>query len=375
DDPYKALKDKRFVDSGCSRHMIGNKAHLENYQKFKGGSVVFGEIKREYHNARTPQQNGVVKRKNMTLIETARTMLEDSFLPTTFLVEAVNTACFVLNKFDGKSDSRFLFRYSLNSKAFRVYNLETKRVEEKLHVNFLENKPNVTGKGHAWMFDLNYLTNSMNYKPVSLENQANKSAGPQKANNSVGTQANDDQGTTFEEIDLHDEHFVLPIWFAYSTTVKSLKDKIQKTTDCKTCEKPVSQVEQIFQEELEKLKREEKEANDAVWKEATHETQDVNTNSTNLLNIVSAPVSVIGPSRALNHDEPSYPDDHLMPHLKDIYASPSERIFIDSSYDDEGVITNFNNLDTTMNVSPTPTTRIHTIHPKTQILRDPLLAV
>nr|GEX05275.1 hypothetical protein [Tanacetum cinerariifolium] len=37
DDPHKALKDKGIVDSGCSRHMTGNKAHLADYQEFKGG--------------------------------------------------------------------------------------------------------------------------------------------------------------------------------------------------------------------------------------------------------------------------------------------------------------------------------------------------
>nr|GEY08353.1 hypothetical protein [Tanacetum cinerariifolium] len=42
DDPHKALKDKEIVDSGCSRHITGNKAHLADYQEFKGGSVIFG---------------------------------------------------------------------------------------------------------------------------------------------------------------------------------------------------------------------------------------------------------------------------------------------------------------------------------------------
>nr|GFC44099.1 putative ribonuclease H-like domain-containing protein [Tanacetum cinerariifolium] len=42
DDPHKALKDKGIFDSGCSRHMTGNKAHLVDYQEFKGGSVSFG---------------------------------------------------------------------------------------------------------------------------------------------------------------------------------------------------------------------------------------------------------------------------------------------------------------------------------------------
>nr|GEW47104.1 uncharacterized mitochondrial protein AtMg00810-like [Tanacetum cinerariifolium] len=164
-------------------------------------------------------------------------------------------------------------------------------------------KPN-----NAWMFNLDYLTNSMNYESVSLENQANKYAGPQKANNSAGTQAIDDQRTHSEEIDLNDDHFVLPIWPAYSTTIKSSEDKIQNTIDCKP-----------------------------IRKEATHETQDVNTNNTNLLNAVSAPVSAVGPSRALNNDEPSYLGDPLMPHLEDIYASPSAWIFTDSSYDAKGV--------------------------------------
>ncbi|GJY95695.1 putative ribonuclease H-like domain-containing protein [Tanacetum coccineum] len=78
-----------------------------------------------------------------------------------------------LGKFDEKSDEGFLVGYSVNSKAFRVYNLVTKRVEVNLHVNFLEEKPNVQGIGHRWMFDLDYLTDSMNYIPVSLQNQAN----------------------------------------------------------------------------------------------------------------------------------------------------------------------------------------------------------
>nr|GEX78889.1 retrovirus-related Pol polyprotein from transposon TNT 1-94 [Tanacetum cinerariifolium] len=77
---------------------------------------------KEFKNsvARTPQQNGVAERRNRTLIEAARTMLADSKLPTTFWAEAVNTACYV--------------------KTFRVYNISTRRVEENLHIEFLENK-------------------------------------------------------------------------------------------------------------------------------------------------------------------------------------------------------------------------------------------
>ncbi|GJW99425.1 putative ribonuclease H-like domain-containing protein [Tanacetum coccineum] len=144
-------------------------------------------IKQEYSNARTPQQNGVAERMNRTLIEAARTMLADSLLPTTFWAEAVSTACYIFNRFDGKSDEGFLVGYSLNSKAYRVYNLVTKRVEVNLHVNFLEDKPNVKGVGYRWMFDIDYLTDSMNYIPVSLENQANPHAGASEVTNSAGT--------------------------------------------------------------------------------------------------------------------------------------------------------------------------------------------
>nr|GFB28583.1 hypothetical protein [Tanacetum cinerariifolium] len=161
---------------------------------------------------------------------------------------------------------------------------------------------------------------------------------------------------------------------------------IEKNTGFKTCEKPVSQVEQVFLEEFEKLKRQEKESNDvteSLRKEATNDIHNASTSSTNLINTASTPLSTACPSRAFNDGELLYPDpskyvlsdNPSMPHLEDIYASPSEGIFTDSSYDDEGVVTDFNSLETTVSVSPTPTSRIHTIHPKTQILGDPKSAV
>nr|GEW60532.1 putative ribonuclease H-like domain-containing protein [Tanacetum cinerariifolium] len=50
-----------------------------------------------------------------------------------------------LGKFEGKVDEGFLVRYSVNSKAFRVFNSRIRIVQETLHVNFLENKPNLVG--------------------------------------------------------------------------------------------------------------------------------------------------------------------------------------------------------------------------------------
>nr|GEY17678.1 retrovirus-related Pol polyprotein from transposon TNT 1-94 [Tanacetum cinerariifolium] len=145
-------------------------------------------IRREFSIPRTPQQNGIAERKNRTLIEAARTLLADSLLPIPFWAEAVNTACYIQNrvlvtkpynktpyellhgrlssigfmrpfgclvtilntldplgKFQGKVDEGFLVGYSVCSKAFRVFNSRTRIVQETLHVNFMENKPNVAG--------------------------------------------------------------------------------------------------------------------------------------------------------------------------------------------------------------------------------------
>jgi len=59
-----------------------------------GGFCESQGINQEFSAPRTPQQNGVVERKNRTLIEAARTMLNDSKLPTYFWPEAILTACF-----------------------------------------------------------------------------------------------------------------------------------------------------------------------------------------------------------------------------------------------------------------------------------------
>nr|GEU46397.1 hypothetical protein [Tanacetum cinerariifolium] len=260
-DPQDALKDTRIFNSGCSKHMIGNKSYLTDYQEYDRGFVAFagsskGErkatqsllikgIKREFSNARTLQQNRVAERKNRTLIEAAKTMLADSLLPIPFWSEAVNTHCYVQNKvlvtkthnktpyelltgrkpiisfmrpfgcpvtilntldhlgkFDGKADEEFLVGYSINSKAFRVYNSRTRKVEENLHVNFLENKPNVAGSGLEWLFDIDSLTSSMNYQPVSEGN---------RTNGNTGAEINSDVRQAREEKVPDQEYILLPL--------------------------------------------------------------------------------------------------------------------------------------------------------------------
>ncbi|GKB97296.1 putative ribonuclease H-like domain-containing protein, partial [Tanacetum coccineum] len=88
-------------------------------------------------------------------------------------------------------------------------------------------------------------------------------------------------------------------------------------------------------------------------------------------------------STASSSGGPSYPnltnytdqDDSQIPALEDIYDNPNDGIFTNASYDDEGAVTDFTNLETIVNVSPIPTSRIHSIHLSTQILEDPKSAV
>lgn len=67
-------------------------------------------------------------------------------------------------------------------------------------------------------------------------------------------------------------------------------------------------------------------------------------------------------------------DDEVMPELE-IFHEPNEGIFTEASYDEEGVVTKFTNLPTKVDVTPVPTLWIHNIHPQSQILGDPKLAV
>nr|GFA63637.1 hypothetical protein [Tanacetum cinerariifolium] len=82
--------------------IIDEFTRCDNGTEFKNANLIAQcatkGIKRDYSNARTPQQNGVSERKNRTLIEAARTMLASFSLPTIFWTEVVATACYVLNR-------------------------------------------------------------------------------------------------------------------------------------------------------------------------------------------------------------------------------------------------------------------------------------
>nr|GEY79941.1 ribonuclease H-like domain-containing protein [Tanacetum cinerariifolium] len=94
-----------------------------------------------------------------------------------------------LEKFDKKSDEGYIVGYSISSKAYRVYNLVSRKIEETMNLIFLENKPFIAGTGQAWMFDIDYLTDSLNYSRVSCTNLTAGSPSEKPAN--IGSQEDD----------------------------------------------------------------------------------------------------------------------------------------------------------------------------------------
>nr|GEX27038.1 retrovirus-related Pol polyprotein from transposon TNT 1-94 [Tanacetum cinerariifolium] len=86
-----------------------------------------------------------------------------------------------LGKFEAKGDEGYFIGYSMSSKAFRIFNKRTKRVEENLHVEFLENKAIEKGASLNWLFDTDSLTKSINYVPVDAGTNSTNLSGTKDA--------------------------------------------------------------------------------------------------------------------------------------------------------------------------------------------------
>ncbi|GJR04488.1 gag-pol polyprotein [Tanacetum coccineum] len=165
-------KTVRFVRTDNGTEFVNK--NLTDYYESVG-------ITHEKTVPRTPQQNGVVERRNRTLVEAARTMLIFSKAPLFLWAEAVATACYTQNrslihtlhnktpyelvhdkkpdlsflrifgalcyptndsedlgKLKAKADIGFFVGYAPNRKGYRIYNKRTRQIMETIHVTFDE---------------------------------------------------------------------------------------------------------------------------------------------------------------------------------------------------------------------------------------------
>nr|GEW11476.1 hypothetical protein [Tanacetum cinerariifolium] len=274
----------------------------DNGAKFKNRDLdeFYGmkRIKREYSNARTPQQNRVVERKNRTLIEAARTMLANSLFPITFWAEVVNTTCYVLN--------RALVTKHHNKTPYELLNGRSPRLDFMrpfgCHVTIL---------------------NTLD----PLGNQTDKNAGPQDTNGNAELRC------------------------------KAEDDKPKDDIGSKTIVKPVNKEDQAYRDKLNKLMSQEKEASNAAdsfskkFEQGCIDQRGAATAaSTNTFNTVSNLVNVVSTSGTFSTGRPSSPhpdafilddtllhvdqDDSQITDLEDTTELRSTSIFTSSNDDD-----------------------------------------
>nr|GEV16644.1 ribonuclease H-like domain-containing protein [Tanacetum cinerariifolium] len=298
-------------------------------------------------------------------------MLDDPKLPTMFWTEAVRTVCYVLNrvlvtsphnktpyalltgniplvshfkpfrghvtilnisdhlgKFDGKADEGYVVGYSASNKAYRVYNVPNKRVEETMNIRFLKEKPNV---------------------------QANHSAGTQEATpNPVDTfwDAVDDSPLNSAD-EIFQKELARLKGQEQSVTFNAESLGLRFANDAKELQKRAS-------------------ANTVPPGRIPFPTGSISVPSGDtMVSTDDVPVHTGSPTDSFFNDEPTTrflsPSD-LRNH------DPSPSIFSSLSYDDElGVA--LNNVESTTVVSPVETKRINTIHPKSLIVGDPTSAM
>ncbi|GKE43877.1 putative ribonuclease H-like domain-containing protein, partial [Tanacetum coccineum] len=244
-------------------------------------------IKREFSIARTPQQNGVAERRNRTLIEVARTMLVDSKLPTTFWAEAVNTACYVLNRVlvikpHNKTPCELIHGRTLLIDFMKPFGCPVTILNTRDQLGKFDGKADegfFVGKWTRLAFDIDSLSKSMKYVPDIAENQTN--AIVRKRDNIVVGQAE-------KKIEPEQEYILIPIYTTDPLISQDPKvseeDAEEKTTemDESGASDKDREDDQATRSEFERLLQQEK--------------QTVYTNNTNSINIVSTPVSTAGPS-------------------------------------------------------------------------------
>nr|GEU52399.1 hypothetical protein [Tanacetum cinerariifolium] len=215
-----------------------------------------------------------------------------------------------------------------------------------MHVKFSENTPNIAVSGPNWLFDIDALTKSINYKPVVIRNQSNGSA---------GTKACDNVGKTRVETTLDTDYILLPLWTQDLLFSSSLKDspgacyKPSGEEQNKDADDPGNEDSEVPSTEEPRFNQE---------KDNVNSTNRVN-NVSLTVNVASNKVNVVGKKSSIK-----VPDDQNMPELKD------SSIFEDSNEDVFGAEADLNYMESTFQVSLIPITRIHKDHPLQQVIGD-----
>nr|GEV22198.1 uncharacterized mitochondrial protein AtMg00810-like [Tanacetum cinerariifolium] len=266
----RSKSDKGVIDSGCSRHMTWNMFYMSAFEELNGGYVAFGGN----------PKGGKISHKG---------------------------------KFDGKVDEGVLVGYFVSSKAFRVFNSRTRIVQETLHINFLENKPNVARSGLKLLFDIDTFTNTMNYQPV---------------NKTDGDAAFEGKEPKFEGRKPESEVNVSP---SSSAQTKKHDDKTKREAKGKN---PVEY--------------------SIGYTNLSAEFEDFSDDSINDVNATDSPLPAVGQITTNSTNTFSAAK------LEDITYSDDE--------EDVDAEADFTNLETTITVSPIPTTRVHKDHLMIQII-------
>nr|GFB66213.1 hypothetical protein [Tanacetum cinerariifolium] len=201
--------------------------------------------------------------------------------------------------------------YSMSSKAFRVFNKRTRRVEENLHVEFLENKAIEQGAGPNWLFDIDSLTKSMNYVPVDAGTISTNLSGTKDAAN--------------QEVRKNESsrrYILLPNW-----AHDALLESTSMESPIPTASLPVPTTCLNDSSETSSEAR-------LVSKRVAH--QEESPSLDNILSLTNKFDDILGVSTS------------------------SDEII--------GVEADVSNMETSISASPTPTLRIYKDHPKSQII-------
>nr|GEU91180.1 hypothetical protein [Tanacetum cinerariifolium] len=178
--PQMDLQDKGVIDSGCSRHMAGNMSYLKDNKEIDGGYVAFGGNPKGAKITRVPRKN------NMYSVDLKN------------IIPKGGLTC-LFAKVTSDESELWHKRYSLNSKAFRVFNSRTRIVEENLHIRFSKSTPNVVGSGPDWLFDIDELTRTMNYELVVAGTQSNGFVDPKSSHDDGFKPSSDDRKKVDED--------------------------------------------------------------------------------------------------------------------------------------------------------------------------------